>query len=571
LSRIEYDVLLVGGSPSNLTLAYRLIELAKESKKELSIAILEKGKEFGAHVMSGAVSNPHAIEKVWPNYKDMGFPVEAVCNDSNFGICGNKEKWDIPRSWYPKAFDKTGYLILTLSLVTAWMAQKVQEKAKEVPNVSLDIFTGFSAHAVVFENNKVTGVSVVEKPEAEDEYVYGKIVCFGDKGTVSRDIIDKYQLRDCPQIWSVGCKEVWQCTKDYAGKVWHTLGYPLLDGTFGGGFVYGMKDNKLTVGLVVSLDSQDPNVNPQQKLQEYKKHPFIQSMIAGGKLLKYGAAMLPEGGYYSLPKKFYVPGAILLGDALGVLNVKTLAGIDRAIECGRIAAEVISECLAKGGEFNDEALAPYQKRLEDSFVVKESYQDRYFRWAFIEQPRLLGQYLPKVAAGVDAGHPVMGGIKAGFPNPFQAALDANRAFGLLLWGKDIGPIKYVADYKHIVPDFKPVKLEIGKYDKSTIYSRDDAVFFAGTKYHEENMHIDEFNADTCLTCIKKYEGLGKTTPCVADCTAEVHRIDALGDKHKHAMSLENCVQCRTCEIVCPEVNLRVRPTEQGSGPDFMGL
>lgn len=571
MSRIEYDVLLVGGSPSNLTLAYRLLELAKESGKQLTIAILEKGKDFGAHILSGAVSNPHnALEKVWPNYKDMGFPVEAQCTESNFSILGLKEKWDCPRI-YPKAFDKTGYYVLTLSNVVAWMAQKVQEKAKEVPNVALDIFTGFSAHSIVYEGDRVVGVSVVEKPQGDDEYVYGKVVCFGDKGTVSHQIIDKFNLRDCPQIWSVGVKEVWQCNQDYSGKVWHTLGYPLLEGTFGGGFVYGMKENKLTIGLVVSCDSKDPNFNPQQKLQDYKKHPWIQSMITGGKLLKYGAALLPEGGYYSLPKKYYVNGAILLGDALGVLNVKTLAGIDRAIECGRIAAEVIAEVFAKGGDFNEQGLEPYQKRLADTFVIKESYQDRYFRWTFMENPRLLEQYIPKVARGVDSGHPMIGAIKAGFPNPFQAAGDALRALALLEKGKDIGPIKYKEDYKHIVPEFTPERPEAKNYDKATIYSRDDAVFFASTKYHEENKHIDEFSADTCIKCISKYEGLGKTTPCVADCTAEVHRIDVLGAVHKHAMSLENCVQCRTCEIVCPEVNLKVRPTEQGSGPDFMGL
>ncbi len=569
-TRIEYDVLLVGGSPSNLTLAYRLLELAKVSGKELTVAILEKGKDFGSHIVSGAVSHPHVLEKVWPNYKDMGFPIEAICDDSNFSVLGLEKKWDIPPSLYPNTFDKKGYMVLTLSNVVAWMAMKVQELAKEVPNVALDLFNGFSAHSVAIENGRVVGVAVAEKPQSEDDYVYGKVVCFGDKGFTSRDIIEKFQLRDCPQIWSVGVKEVWQVNDDYAGKVWHTLGYPLLEGTFGGGFVYGMKDKKLTIGMVISLDSKDPNMNPQLKLQEYKMHPWIQSMIKGGKLLKYGAALLPEGGYYSLPKKFYVPGALLLGDALGVLNVKTLAGIDRALECGRVAAEVIMDGIAKD-DLSEAALAPYQKRLEDSFVIKDSYHDRYFRWTFMENPRLLGQYLPKVAKGVDSGHPILGVIKAGFPNPFQAAGDGLRALGLMEQGKDIGPIKYQADYKHIVPDFTPPKVEPSTFDKTTIYSRADAVFFANTKYHEGNMHIDEFNSDTCVKCIKKYEGLGKTTPCVADCTAEVHRIDIVADLRKHGMSLENCIQCRTCEIVCPEVNLKVRPTEQGSGPDFMGL
>lgn len=569
-TRIEYDLLLVGGSPSNLTLAYHFIELAKESGKELTIAILEKGKEIGSHVMSGAVSNPHVLEKVWPNYKELGFPVEAVCNDSNFSVLGLRNKWDLPTWAYPKSLDKTGYLVLTLSYVTSWMAKQLQEKAKEAPHIAIDMYTGFSAHSVVFEEGRVAGVAVSEKPRSDEDYVYAKFTCFGDKGFISRDVIEHYKLRDNPQIWSVGVKEVWQCAGSYEGKVWHTLGWPLLDGTFGGGFVYGMKDNKLTIGLVISLDSKDPNMNPQLKLQEYKKHPWIQEMIKGGKLLKYGAALLPEGGYYSLPKKFAVPGAILLGDALGVLDVKMLAGIDRAMECGYVAAEVLYAAISKG-DYSEEALAQYQERLTKSFVVEDAWRDRYFRFAFMENPRLLGEYLPQIARGVDQGNPFLAALKLGLKNPVRATADGVRSLALIEGRKDIGPITYKPDHTHIVPSFVEPKYDEPQYDKNTIYSRADAVFYASTKYHEGNEHIDEFNADVCVKCISSYDRLGKTTPCVADCTAEVHRIDVVGDLRKHGMSLENCIQCRTCEVVCPEVNLRVRPTEQGSGPDFMGL
>lgn len=569
-ARIEYDLLLVGGSPSNLTLAYHFLELAKASGKEYTIAILEKGKEFGQHIMSGAVSNPHILEKVWPNYRELSFPIEAECNESEFCVLGSEKKWDMPHRLYPKTFDKTGYLVLTLSYVTAWMAKQVQEKAKEVPSVSLDLFTGFSAHGVVFENGRVVGVQVSEEAKSEDDYVYGKFVAFGDKGFISRDVIDHYKLRENPQIWSVGVKEVWQTKENYAGKVWHTLGWPLLDGTFGGGFVYGMKENKLTIGLVISLDSRDPNLNPQQKLQEYKKHPWIQSMISGGKLLKYGAALLPEGGYYSLPKRFYVPGAVLLGDALGVLDVKTLAGIDRAMECGYIAAEVIHDALVKN-DTSEHALKPYQDRLNDSFVIKEAYKNRYFRWAFMENPKLLGEFLPEVARSIDKTNAWIGMVKLGIKHPLGAPIGGARSLGLIDGRLNIGPIKYQQDYKHIIPSYVPPKYDEPPHDKATIYSRPDAVFYASTKYHEGNEHIDEFNANVCVECITRYEGWGKTPPCVNDCTAEVHRVDIVDGILKHGMSLENCIHCRTCEVVCPEVNLRVKPTAQGSGPDFLGL
>ncbi len=574
--RIEYDVVLVGGSPSNFALAHRLVDLAIQNGTQFTMAILEKGKEFGSHVMSGAVSNPRVIKKLFPNYQDAGFPVEAVCNESHFSVLGNKSMWNVPDSLLPPGLKKEGYLVLTLSHVVYWMANNLKEKLKEQPGIQVDFFPGFSAHKILFENDKVAGVQVVEedKENAQDEAVYGKVTCFGDKGFISRDLIDRFQLRKNPQIWSVGVKEVWELAegKSYEGKVWHTMGFPLVDGSFGGGFVYGMKDRKLTIGLIISLDSPNPNINPQQRLQDFKKHPWLQEMIKDGKLVKYGAALLPEGGYYSLPSKFQVDGALLLGDALGVLDLSNLSGVDKAMECGYQAAEVLHEAL-KSDDFSAAKLAPYQEKVMSSFVGKEMKEGRYFRKAFQENPRLLNNYLPKVMEGIDSGSAYMGLVSVGLSNnPLLAMKDALRLKTLMDGKADMGEVQYKLDYQHIIPEFKaPRQIQTNGFVKDTIYSRADAVFFANTKYHEENRHIDELNADTCLQCISRYDKLGKDAPCVSDCTAEVHRIDIVGDLRKHGMSLENCVQCRTCEIVCPEVNLRVRPTAQGAGPDFMGL
>jgi electron-transferring-flavoprotein dehydrogenase len=350
------------------------------------------------------------------------------------------------------------------------------------------------------------------------------------------------------------------------------MGFPLVDGSFGGGFIYGMKDNKLTIGLIISLDSENPNINPQQRLQDYKKHPWIQEMIHDGKLLKYGAALLPEGGYYSLPKKFTVKGAMLLGDALGVLDINRLSGIDKGMECGYQAAEVLHEAI-KANDFSEATLAAYKDKVMNTFVGKELKEGRYFRHAWQENPRLLNNYLPKVMQGIDDSSPIVGLLSVGLTNnPIQATMDAIRLKKLMDGIADIGPVRYKPDYQHIVPNFtSPRNITTNGFNKETVYSRADAVFYANTKYHEENRHIDEFNAETCTKCVARYDALGKETPCVSDCTAEVHRVDVVDDLRRHGMSLENCVQCRTCEIVCPEVNLRVKPAEQGSGPDFMGL
>jgi electron-transferring-flavoprotein dehydrogenase len=207
-----------------------------------------------------------------------------------------------------------------------------------------------------------------------------------------------------------------------------------------------------------------------------------------------------------------------------------------------------------------------------SFVGQDLKAGRYFRFAWQEKPRLLKEYLPKVVEGIDSCSPYSGLMSIGLRHPIQAPMDALRLKSLLDGQCDIGVVTYKPDYQHIAPDFKAaVQIKPGQFNKETIYSREDAVYYANTKYHEGNEHIDEFNPDTCVACINRYDMLGKDTPCVSDCTAEVHRVDDIAGARKHGMSLENCVQCRTCEIVCPEVNLRVHAAAEGSGPDFMGL
>lgn len=568
---IKYDLLLVGGSSSNFALAHHLVSLAKQSGQKLSIAILEKGREFGTHIVSGAVSKPHVIKKLFPEYESNGFPIEGVVDQSFFTVMGQDKKWDVPRPFMPEEFKKEDYLILTLSLVIAWMANKLKEEIKETPHIVVDFFPGFAAHEIMYEGDKVVGVRVSHTENPMDDYVYADVTVFGDKGFLSQDLIKKFNLRRNPQLWSVGVKELWEVPGDHTNKVWHTMGYPITDGTLGGGFVYGMKNNRLTIGLIISLDSKNPNINPQQRLQDYKKHPWIQSMIQEGRLVKYGAALLPEGGYFSLPDKFAVDGAILVGDALGTLNQSRLAGVDMAMECGYQAAIVLHDAFAKK-DFSQTKLNEFQTRLNETFVIKDLYQSRYFRQAFMENPRLLESYLPEMCKAIDAGNPYLGGIKLGLTNPFTAPLDGLRVKTLFEGKKDIGWIHYKTCREHIDPSYSPpLETPSNGFKKETIYSRADAVFYANTKYHEENHHIDEFEANTCVACIRKYDALGKETPCVADCTAEVHRVDEINDQRRHGMSLENCIQCRTCEIVCPEVNLRVNAAYEGSGPDFLGL
>lgn len=589
---ITYDLVLVGGSPSNLALAHRLCDLAK-TKPELhiSVAILEKAENFGSHIVSGAVVNKKIFDKVFPNHVADGMPIESVCKESHFSVLSENAKWDVPsvitRAALPD-FIKDGYYILTLSAVVEWMASTLEAKANAIPNITIDMFPGFAAHQALIEDDKVVGVRVGKTGDPLEDNVYASIIAFGDKGFLSKDIIKHFNLEGNPQLWSVGVKETWRLADNspcMKGKVYHTLGYPTLDGTLGGGFVYGLDHKRLTIGLVISLDSKNPNIHPQKQLQEYKKHPWLQKILRGAELMNYGAAVLPEGGLASLPTAFQAPGALLLGDALGLLDMKSLAGVDKALESGYLAAQTAFNAL-QTRDFSAASLSSYQDDLMHSPFMDKFKANRYFRKAFLDNPELLTDYLPKFLSGIElAGTPVvgsllapiMGALNVALSSPFKALVQTIDAGIKMNAADDVKQeIKYKAGYQAINPNFSKelMKRNQGKQDyaKTTIYSREDAVFYAQTKYIEHPHHIDEFSVDTCLKCINKYDAVKLDVPCVSDCTAEVHRLDIRTDGIKvHGMSLENCVQCRTCELICPEQNLRVNPAYAGAGPDFRGL
>ncbi len=571
MKRIEYDILFVGGGVASLSSAHRLVDLAKQGNTPIRIAVLEKGKDFGNHVLSGAVSNPRSVKKLFPDYETNGFPVEGKCSDSNVTMLGAKKAWNLPGFVSPPELNKRGYLILSLSDVTKWMASSLHEKVKETPHIIVDLFTGFAAQEILFDGNRVAGVRVESSGVAESDNCYAKATVFGDKGFLSRDLFAKFNLAPTPQTWAVGVKEVWETEKDFSGKVWHTIGYPLLDGGFGGGFIYGLKDKKIAIGMVTGLDSDNPSLRPPQILQALKKHPWVQEMIKGGKLVKYGASLIPEGGYYCLPKEFAVDGAVVIGDALGVLDVKGFSGVDKAMESGITAAEVLFEAVQKN-DYSAALLGQFKQRLMDGWVGKELKASRYYRYAFHKNRVLFSDYLPKVVTGLDGSSIVAGGVSAFLSGPAGLIGSAINLKKLMCGCTDIGPVEWKEDRTASKPDFKASPAaEPEGFAKSTVSSTADLVFYAFTHYHHDNKHIKEFDADVCKKCIKKYGGGGNDVPCVGDCTAEVHEVHEKDGAKYHFMNLENCVQCRTCDIVCPEKNIRVNGAEHGSGPDFSGL
>ncbi|GMT42053.1 MAG: electron transfer flavoprotein [bacterium] len=570
MKKIEYDALFVGGGIASLSGAHRLVDMALEKNTALRIAVLEKGKDFGAHVLSGAVANPRSIKKLFPDYEKNGFPVEGVCRESHLTLMGRKKTWDVPSVFTPPEMKKEGYLILTLSLVAKWMAEKLLEKVKDNTTVTVDLYPGFPANEIVYENDRVAGVRVDDTGNPERDNCYAKVTVFGDKGFLSRDLVKKYNLAENIQTWAVGVKEIWEVKKDCSGKVWHTIGYPLLDGTFGGGFVYGLKNNRLAIGMVAGLDAKNPNLRPPQILQEFKKHPWVQGLLKGGKIVNYGASLIPEGGYYAMPREFAVGGAVIIGDALSVLDLRGFSGIDNAVESAITASDVIFDALQKN-DCSADALQPFKRRLMDGWVGKELYESRYYRYSFNKHNKLFKENLPSFIEKMDGSNPYLAGLMTALGSP--SALGEALAYNKLMNGKtDIGKVAWADDRTRNVAEFKTNgRSEPEGYDKNTIYSTADIVFYAHTHYHEDNSHIDEFDMETCKRCLEKYGQFGNDVPCIGDCTAEVHEVNEKDGVRFHAMNMENCVQCRTCEIVCWGDNLRVNPALHGSGPDFSGL
>ncbi len=570
MARISYDVLLVGGGVASLSAAHALVDAARRENAPLRLAVLEKGKDFGSHILSGAVSNPRSIKKLFPDYETNGFPLEGKCAQSRVTLLGLKNAWDLPSFASPE-LNKVGYLILSLGDVCKWMASNLLQKTRDHASIVVDLFTGFGAQEIIYDEGRVVGVRVDSTGVAENDVCHAKVTVFGDKGFLSKDLVKKFDLAPNPQAWAVGVKEIWETERDYSGKVWHTMGFPLLQGDTGGGFIYGLKDKKLALGMVAGLDSENPALRPPQMLQDFKKHPLVQEMIKGGRIARYGAALIPEGGYYSLPTQFAVDGAVLIGDAAGVMDLKGFSGVDKAMETGMLAGEVVFDAIRKG-DFSVKTLGQLKDAVMGGWIGRELTSSRYYLQAFKKNGELFSKHLPRVVKGLDGSGVAAGALAAFLGDPFGLVGSAVKTKIMMAGAVDFGGVKRKDDRLCSKPGYKaPPKEEPEGYAKSTVSSTADVVFYAFTHYHQGNNHITEFDAEVCKRCIALYNGGGNDVPCAGDCTAEVHETRTRDGIKFHFMNLENCVQCRTCEIVCPYENLRVNPAEHGSGPDFSSM
>lgn len=565
---LEVDVLFVGGGPANLAGALRLTQLLTEQSARISaierprlplqsrIALIEKGRDAGAHALSGALLNPIALRELLPDRpddRDRGFPFDIQVGQHGLYYLTSKGQVALPGWLLPPAYRQDGCYVGSLHQLNQWLA-------KQVEAAGVDLFYETCGVEILYDGDRVCGVRTGEKgvvagggrkanyePGAD---IRAKVTVFGEgpHGTLAEDLIHRFHLRAGrqPQSYALGVKEVIRVKAGGTpGLAIHTLGYPLAARVFGGGFCYGLTEGRYAVGMVCGLDWEDPQMDVQARLQDFKKHPMIQQIIQGGEVIAYGAKTLPEGGYFAVPRPF-VDGALLVGDSAGLLNVPYLKGIHYAMKSGMLAAETIADALARG-DTSATALASYETRLADSYVMRDLFRARNFRRAFA-----WGR-LPGLVLG-----------------------------GLTLW-TGLGPTRpglVRQDFRHLQPLRKRATgrriPEPSAYDRSVLVDKLTDVYHSGTRHREDQpSHIRILDPARCLTdCVPKYGD----APCAHFCPAKVYELAGEGSGRHIQVNFANCVHCKTCVIkdpldVFPEDNVQniVWRAPAEGGPHYQGL
>jgi electron-transferring-flavoprotein dehydrogenase len=550
---IDVDVLFVGGGIASLSGALHLANLIEthnekaEKKLEIEMAVLEKGATFGAHGISGAVMAPGPLRELLPDFAAKGAPLEAEVSKESVYFLTKTGKIKSPI--VPPPLNNHGnYVVAKLN---QWMSELVEEKG-------IMLFAGFAGVEVLYdEDGKVIGVQtgdagVDAKGQKKSNFepgadVHAKVTVFGEgsRGSLTKDLVAHFGLDKGknPAGFEVGVKEVWEIPagRVQPGEVIETMGYPLKTDTFGGGFVYGMKDNMVSIGQLVSLDYSDPFMDPHREFQKYKLHPLISAIIDGGKLVQYGAKTVPVSGYFSIPKLTF-PGGVLIGDGANLFNAQMIKGIDLAMKSGMLAAKAIFDGLVKG-DLSEATLAAYEKALLQTDQIKEVRKVRNFHQA--------------MTRGLVRG--MMAAVG-------QFALGGRVLADRLPAKPDFKHMKKVAEkYGTAAPSTEAIGDM--KYDGKLTFDKETDVYYSGAT-HEENQpcHLRVKDLDICFgKCAEYYQN-----PCVRFCPASVYEIEVDESTGKRSLKLNfsNCVHCKTCDVKDPFENIQWVPPEGGGGPKY---
>jgi electron-transferring-flavoprotein dehydrogenase len=547
---MEYDVVIVGAGPAGLACAIRCKQMAQMEGKEISVVVLEKGSEPGAHILSGAVMDPKAITELFPDWKAMGAPLRRRVSNDEVLFLTETEAKRTPNWLIPDCLHNAGNYVISLGEVTQWLAQQAEA-------LGVEIFPGFAAAEVLFaDNGAVLGVATGNMGVGKDGAPHdgfqlgmelrGRYTVFaeGARGHLGKQVINRHRLdggRD-PQSYAIGVKELWEVPPDRAkpGLVVHTAGWPMDDATYGGGFLYHLEGNRVTLGFVTGLDYQNPYLSPFEEMQRWKTHPAIRVHLEGGKRIGYGARAITAGGLLSLPKLAF-PGGALVGCEAGTLNAARIKGSHAAIKSGTLAAEAICDAVFNGDRRHDE-LKAYPEAFEKSWLYDELNQSRNFKQWFKK-----GNRIGMLMTGIE--HWLL--PKLGFKSPPWTIHRTQPDHVRLKPAAECQPIAYP------------------KPDGVLTFDRLSSVFISNTN-HEENQpaHLTLVDAKVPVGInLSRYAG-----PESRYCPAGVYEFVKNDDgSDRLVINAQNCVHCKTCDIKDPTQNIVWVVPEGGGGPNYAGM
>ncbi len=554
---LDIDVLFVGAGPASLSGALHLAHLIEshnrttnQSPLHVEIAIIEKGKEVGAHTLSGAILDPRALTELLPDWQQRGAPVRVNVTEDRVWFLTRKRRLASPI--IPPPLSNHGHYIISLGQFVKWLATQAEA-------AGIDIFPEFPGAELLYDNGRVVGVRTGDrgldrhghpKPNYEPGVdIRSKVVVLGEgvRGSLTKTLIEKFHLDrgKNPQLYSVGIKELWEVPPGRlgSGTVIHTMGYPLDGRAFGGGFIYALSETLLSVGLVVGLSYRDPTLDAHREFQRFKAHPAIYRLLEGGQLIRYGAKCLPEGGYYAIPRP-YVDGAVIIGDSGGFLNSMRLKGIHLAMKSGMLAAEAIFQALLKG-DYSANQLSHYERLLRESWVETELYKARNFHQSF-ERGFLFGM--------VNAAIQMLTGGR-GLKDPMPSHPGHTM-------------MKKLSDGRRVLAPSKQPDEDV-VVDGRVTFDKLTDVYYSRTAHEEDQpCHLRVRDLNICTErCTIEYGN-----PCQYFCPANVYEMVETGDGQKALqINASNCVHCKTCDIMDPYQIIDWVPPEGGGGPDWVRM